>query len=162
MAVGVTQSHLSGWSCSDDLAAKLAGRSRCAEVIRGEEVLDRRELPDTLGHPGRALIVELILIRLTILGVSFGLLAFESREMAANFIGRKHPPHFGNKSRKLPGESRTLSGGAGEIHQFLSDRIVKRRLKSKALSDGSSRFALLDPDLMMIGRTHSLLSHQFG
>src|SRR5262249_2359344 len=40
--------------------------------IRGEEVLDRRELPDTLGCPGRVLIVELILVRLTILGVSFG------------------------------------------------------------------------------------------
>src|SRR5208282_5305602 len=65
--------------------------------IRGEEVLDRRELPDTLGCPGRALIVELILVRLTILGVSFGLLAFESREMAANFIGRKHTSHFGDK-----------------------------------------------------------------
>src|SRR3984957_20699142 len=40
--------------------------------IRGEGVLDRRELPDTLGCPGRALIVELILVCLTILGVSFG------------------------------------------------------------------------------------------
>ena len=46
---------------------------------------------------GRALIVELILVRLTILGLSFGPLAFESREMAANFIGRKHTSHFGDK-----------------------------------------------------------------
>ena len=43
---------------------------------------------------GRALIVELILVRLTILGLSFGPLAFESREMTANFIGRKHTSHF--------------------------------------------------------------------
>ena len=142
------------------LCAKLASRSRRAEGFRGEEVLDRRELPDALGCPGRALILELILVRLTILGVSFDLLAFESREMAAYFIGRKHTPHFRDKSRKLPGESRMLRGGAGEIHQFLSDRIVKRRLKPKALSDGSSRFALLDPNLMMIARTHSLLSLQ--
>ena len=41
--------------------------------------------------------MELILVRLTILGVSFGLLAFESREMPANFIGRKHTSHFGDK-----------------------------------------------------------------
>src|SRR5271166_2938933 len=66
------------------LVAKLASRSRRAEGFRGEEVLDRRELPDALGCPGRALILELILVRLTILGVSFDLLAFESREMAAD------------------------------------------------------------------------------
>lgn len=30
------------------------------------------------------------------------------------------------QTRKLPGESRMLRGGAGEIHQFFSDRIVKR------------------------------------
>src|SRR5271156_4929579 len=52
--------------------AKLSSRSRGAGGIRGEEVLDRRELPDGLGCPGRAVIVELILVRLTILGVSFG------------------------------------------------------------------------------------------
>jgi hypothetical protein len=86
--------------------------------------------------------------------ISFDLLAFESREMAADFIGRKHTSYFRDKSRKLPGESRMLRGGAGEVHQFLSDRIVKRRLKPKALSDGSSRFALLDPNLMMSARTH--------
>jgi hypothetical protein len=57
----------------------------------------RRELLDTLGCPGRALIVELILVPLTILGVSFGLLAFKSREMAANFIGRKHTSHLGDQ-----------------------------------------------------------------
>jgi hypothetical protein len=84
--------------------------------------------------------------------ISFDLLAFESREMAADFIGRKHASYFRDKSRKLPGESRMLRGGAGEVHQFLSDGIVKRRLKPKALSDGSSRFALLDPNLMMSAR----------
>jgi hypothetical protein len=51
---------------------RISSRSRGAGGIRGEEVLDRRELPDTLGCPGPALIVELILVRLTILGVSFG------------------------------------------------------------------------------------------
>src|ERR1700722_7507810 len=40
--------------------AKLSSRSRGAGGIRGEGVLDRRELPDTLGCPGRALIGELI------------------------------------------------------------------------------------------------------
>jgi hypothetical protein len=87
-----------------------------------KDQFDRRELLDALGYLGRALIAELILVRLTILGVSVDLLAFESREMAANFIGRKHMPHFGDKSRKLPGESRMLRGGAGEVHQFLTDR----------------------------------------
>ncbi len=94
--------------------------------------------------------MELIFARLAILGVSFGLLAFKSREMGANFIGRKHTPHFGDKSRKLPGESRMAMGGAGEIYQLLSDRMVKRRLESEARSDGSSRFALLDPNLMCL------------
>ena len=76
--------------------------------------------------------------------------------MGANFIGRKHTPHFGDKSRKLPGESWMVMRGAGEIHQFLSDRIVKRRLEPKALSDGSRRFALLDPNVMLFARTHRL------
>ena len=58
----VQESHLPGWGCSATLAAKLAGRSRRAEGFRGEEVLDRRELPDALGCPGRALILELILV----------------------------------------------------------------------------------------------------
>jgi hypothetical protein len=31
------------------------------------------------------------------------------------------------QTRKLPGESRMLSGGAGEIHRFFSDRIVNGR-----------------------------------
>src|SRR5208282_6802 len=31
------------------------------------------------------------------------------------------------QTRKLPGESRMLSGGAGEIHQFFSDHIVNGR-----------------------------------
>ena len=60
-----------GWWCSGDSGCEFE-RSRGAGGIRGEEVLDRRELPDTLGCPGRALIVELILVRLKILGVSFG------------------------------------------------------------------------------------------
>jgi hypothetical protein len=86
---------------------------KSAVGIRGEEVLDRRELPDTLGCPGRALIVELILVRLTILGVSFG------RPKTYVALWRQ--------TRKLPGESRMLSGRAGEIHQFFSDRIVNGR-----------------------------------
>jgi hypothetical protein len=92
----VPQSHLLGWWCSGDSRCETLQPLKSAGGIRGEEVLDRRELPDTLGCPGRALIVELILVRLTVLGVSFGLLAFESREMAANFIGRKHTSHFGD------------------------------------------------------------------
>jgi hypothetical protein len=86
--------------------AKLSSRSRGAGGIRGEEVLDRRELPDTFGRPGRALIVELILVRLTILGVSFG--------RPKTYVALRR------QTRKLPGESRMLSGGAGEIHQFFS------------------------------------------
>ena len=38
------------------MAAKLAMRSRRAEGFGGEEFLDRRELPDALGCPGRALV----------------------------------------------------------------------------------------------------------
>jgi hypothetical protein len=34
--------------------AKLSSRSRGTGGIRGKDVLDRRELPDTLGCPGRA------------------------------------------------------------------------------------------------------------
>src|SRR6202041_2424571 len=81
--------------------------------IRGEEVLDRREPPDALGCPGRALIVELILVRLTILGVSFG--------------GPKTYVALRRQTRKLPGESQMLSGGAAEIDQFFSDHIVNGR-----------------------------------
>ena len=88
----VPESHLPGWGCSATLAAKLAGRSRRAEGFRGEEVLDRRELPDTLGCPGRAVIVELILVRLTILGVSFG--------RPKTYVALRR------QTRKLPGESR--------------------------------------------------------
>jgi len=53
--------------------------------------------------------------------------------MGTSFISRKYTPHFGDKSRKLPGESRALIGGAGENYQLLSDRTVKRRLESKSL-----------------------------
>ena len=67
----VPQSHLWVGGAQATRDANLE-RSRGAGGIRGEEVLDRRELPDTLGCPGRALIVELILVRLKILGVSFG------------------------------------------------------------------------------------------
>ena len=95
------------------LGMRISSRSRGAVGIRGEEVLDRRELPDTLGCPGRALIVELILVRLTILGVSFG--------RPKTYVALRR------QTRKLPGESRMLSGGAGEIHQFFSDRIINGR-----------------------------------
>jgi hypothetical protein len=36
------------------LGMRISSRSKGAGGIRGEEVLDRRELPDTLGCPGRA------------------------------------------------------------------------------------------------------------
>src|SRR5271166_1082985 len=88
--------------------------------------------------------------------VSFGLLAFESRKMGANFVGRKQSPHFGDESRKLPGEGRMVTGGAREIHQFLADRIVERGLEPIALSYASRRFALLDPNLMVFRRSHRL------
>jgi hypothetical protein len=55
-----------------------------------------------------------------------------------------------------------VMGGAGEIHQFLSDRIVKRRLEPKALSDRSRRFALLDPNLMVFARIHRLALATIG
>jgi hypothetical protein len=98
--------------------------SRGAGGIRGEEVLDRRELPDTLGCPGRALIVELILVRLTILGVSFG------RPKTYVALRRQEAP------RRKPG---LLGGGAGEIDQFCSDRIVNeaRRRNAAPRSFGS-------------------------
>ena len=82
--------------------------------------------------------------------------------MGTNFIGGKHAPHFGDKSGKLPGESRMVTGGAGEIHQFLADRVVERRLEPIALSDGSRRFALLDPNLMVFVRTHRLALAAIG
>jgi hypothetical protein len=63
-------------------------RSRRAKSIRGEEVFDRGELPDPLGHPGGALVVDLILVRLAILDVSFGLL------------GRLHCPTFTGSPRR--------------------------------------------------------------
>ena len=139
-----------------------SARSRRAERIRGEEVFDRGELPDALGRHGRGLTEDLILVRVAVLGVSFGLLAFESRKMGANFIGRKHTPHFGDKSGKLPGERWMVMGRAGEIHQFLADRVVERRLESIALPDGSRRFALLDPNLMVFARTHRLALAAIG
>ncbi len=71
---------------------------------------------------------DLILVRIRSLGVFLGLFAFESRKMVANVIGRKHTPHFGDKSGKFAGEGRVVTGGAGEIHQFLVERIVERRL----------------------------------
>lgn len=57
--------------------------------------------------------MELILVRLTVLGVSFG--------RPKTYVALRR------QTRKLPGESRMLSGGAGEIHQFFSDRIVNGR-----------------------------------
>ena len=137
--------------------------SRRAERIGGEELFDRDELPDALGRLSRAFVGELILVQvLARLGVSFALLAFKSRKMGANFIGRKQSPHFGDEPRKLPGESRMVAGGAGEIHQFLADRIVERGLEPIALSYASRRFALLDPNLMEFGRSHRLALGQSG
>ena len=63
-------------------------KSRRAERIGCEEIFDRDELPDSLRRLGRAFVGELILVRvLARLDVSFGLLAFESRKMGANFVG---------------------------------------------------------------------------
>ena len=84
--------------------AKRSSRSRGAGGIRGKDVLDRSELPDTLGCPGRALTVELIFVRLTILGVSFG--------RPKTYVALRR------QTRKLLGESRMLSGGAGELNSF--------------------------------------------
>ena len=53
-----------------------------------------------------------------------------------------------------------VTGDAGEIHQFLTDHIVERRLEPKAHSDGPRRFALLDPNLMVFARTHRWFSLQ--
>ena len=66
--------------------------------IRGEEVLDRRELPDTLGCPGRAVIVELILVHLT--------------QTASPFGRPKTYVALRRQTRKLPGESprRSVAG----------------------------------------------------
>ena len=75
---------------------------------------------------GRALMVELILVRLTILGVSFGPLAFEFARDGTEFHRPKTYVALRTQTRKLPGESRMLRGGAGEIHQGFSHRIVKR------------------------------------
>ncbi len=136
--------------------------SRRAERIRGEEVFDRGELPDALGRHGRGLTEDLILVRVAVLGISFDLLAFESRKLGANFIGRIHTPHFGDKSGKLPGERWMVMGRASESHQFLADRVVERRLESIALPDGSRRFALLDPNLMVFVRTHGLALAAIG
>jgi hypothetical protein len=83
---------------------RLSSRSRGAGGIRGEEVLDRRELPDTLGCPGRALIVELILVRLTILGVSFG--------RPKTYVALRR------QTRKLPGESRMLVAALAKFISF--------------------------------------------
>jgi hypothetical protein len=53
-----------------------------------------------------------------------------------------------------------VTGDAGEIHQFLADCVVERRLKPKALSDGPRRVTLLDPNLMVFARTHRWFSLQ--
>src|SRR5580692_1061118 len=104
MAMEVPQSHLWVGGAQATRDAKLSSRSRGAGGIRGEEVLDRRELPDTLGCPGRALIVELILVRLTILGVSFG--------RPKTYVARRR------QTRKLPGESRMLSAALAKFISF--------------------------------------------
>ena len=148
-----------GLSFNDELARATYGcearaGSRSTEHIRGEEFFDRGELPDALGRHARALTEDLLLVRVAALGVSFALLAFKSRKLGTNFFARKHQPHFGDKSGKLAGESRMVTGGAGEIHRFLADCLVERRLKPKALSDGPRRFASLDPNLMVFASTH--------
>src|SRR5271166_2792850 len=102
------------------LVAKLASRSRRAEGFRGEEVLDRRELPDALGCPGRALILELILVRLTILSVSFDLLAFESREMAARGRSKLGTKPILKNSRPSAFSTSSISRQALEHHDGVS------------------------------------------
>jgi hypothetical protein len=82
---------------------------------------------------------DLILVGVASLGVFLVLFAFESLKMGANFIGRKEAPHFEDKSRKLPREGRMITSDAGEIHQFLTDRIVERRLEPKADRRRASR-----------------------
>ena len=138
-------------------------RLRRAERIGGEEVFDRGEPHHALRRLSRAFVGELILVRVVArLGVSFGLFAFEPRKMGANFVGRKQSPHFGDESRKLPGEGRMITGGAREIHQFLADRIVERGLAPIALSYASRGFALLDPNLMVLCRSHRLALAAIG
>jgi hypothetical protein len=83
-----------------DLARSACESNRAVTTYRGQAIsmfADFSTLDALRKSVGRALMVELILVRLTILGVSFGPLAFESREMAPNFIGRKHTSHFGHK-----------------------------------------------------------------
>jgi hypothetical protein len=63
----------------------------------------------------------------------------------------------GSSWRKLDDTS-----DACEIHQFLTDHIVERRLEPNALSDGPRRFAFLDPHLMVFARTHRWFSLQSG
>ncbi len=78
-----------------DLARSACESNRAVTTYRGQAIsmfADFSTLDALRKSVGRALMVELILVRLTILGVSFGPLAFESREMAVNFIGRKHTP----------------------------------------------------------------------
>ena len=82
---------------------------------------------------------DLILVGVASLGVFLVLFAFESLKMGANFIGREEAPHFEDKSRKLPREGRMITSDAGEIHQFLTDRIVERRLEPKADRRRASR-----------------------
>ena len=100
----VPQSDLLVWWCSGDSGCETLQPLKRCRGIRGKGVLDRRELPDTLGCPGRALTVELIFVRLTILGVSFG--------RPKTYVALRR------QTRKLLGESRMLSGGAGELISF--------------------------------------------
>jgi len=138
------------------LPAKVSACSRCAKRSRGKKFLDHRELPNTRGGSGRALTMKVILVQIAKIGVAFGLLAFKSREMDAYFVSRKHAPDLRYKSRKLPGECGMLMGRVGKIHEFLPNGIVKCRLEPIAHLDGSSRFALLDPDFLMLACTHGM------
>jgi len=49
-------------------------------------------------------------------------------------LARKHPPYLRNKLRQLSCELGMLGCGTGEIDQLLTNDIVERRLKPKAIS----------------------------
>ena len=113
-----------GWWCSGDSGCE----SRAAQEVPGVSAVRRSLIVAnclTRSAAQAVLSVELILVRLTILGVSFG--------RPKTYVALRR------QTRKLPGESRMLSGGAAEIHQFFSDRIVNeaRRRNAASLSFGS-------------------------
>jgi hypothetical protein len=101
MAIAFRQIWVLGQGTRATYGCEARAGSRSTEHIRDEEFFDRGELPNALGRHGRALTEDLLLVRVAALGVSFTLLAFESRKLGTNFFGRKEAPHFGDKSRKL-------------------------------------------------------------